>query len=32
MSRKPNYKDVLKKFPDAEIFQVKNINKVEQND
>ena len=26
------YKDVLKNFPDAEIFQVKNINKEEQND
>ena len=32
IKKSSTYKDVLKKFPDAEIFQVKNINKVEQND
>ena len=32
IKKSSTYKDVLKNFPDAEIFQVKNINKEEQND
>ena len=32
IKKSSTYKDVLKNFPDAEIFQVKNINKEEHND